>query len=187
VALLLDRQDAGAGLMRAGEAVTPLPERPVGTVADACRRALGLATAPAPPSTLELWTLAWLDRLVEVAAGGGGRARLGTWAQVAGLHAAVGPLTGTAAGASGPGALAASARALAGAWPWARLRADPRVVPLPGGPPSAALATWMDDGMWARWLLGRFPAVDDLVTAVHALLPAVLAEGVDRVVRAARA
>jgi hypothetical protein len=44
----------------------------------------------------------------------------------------------------------------------------------------------MDDGMWARWLLSRLPGRDDLLAAVHALLPAGLAEGVDQVAGAAR-
>jgi hypothetical protein len=43
----------------------------------------------------------------------------------------------------------------------------------------------MDDGMWARWLLAQLPNRDDLLAAIHALLPARLAEGVDLVARAA--
>lgn len=185
VTLLVDRDGDAACVVRNGDHVTPMPGRPEGTVADACRRALALPTAPAPRSTLGLWTLAWLDRLVEVASRADATSRLATWAQVAELHAAIGPLTGAFTGVSGPAELAASAGALAEAWTWARLRADPAVVELPGQPPSPQVATWMDDGMWARWLLAQLPNRDDLLAAIHALLPARLAEGVDLVARAA--
>jgi hypothetical protein len=84
-----------------------------------------------------------------------------------------------------PASLAGAAAALARAWPWARLRADPSVLDVTGPPPTADVAAWMDDGMWARWLLARLPTPDDLMAAVHALLPAALAEGVEIVARAA--
>jgi hypothetical protein len=188
--VLLDREGGAASVMRMGDAsgdagggasgVVPLPGSPEGEVADACRRALGLPTAPPPTSTLELWTLAWLDRIVDVAARAHAPARLRTWAQVADLHAATGAR-------HDPLALAAAAAALAEAWPWSRLRAEPSVVDGPGPVPAADLAGWMDDGMWARWLLARLPGEDDLLAAVRALLPADVAAGVEAVVEAARA
>jgi hypothetical protein len=185
VTLLVDRGGDAACVVRRGDEVTPMPGRPEGTVADACRRALDLPTAPPPGSTLGLWTLTWLDRLVDVASRADACSRLTTWAQVAELHPAVGRLTGEIAGVSGPAALAASAWALAETWTWARLRADPAVVELPGRPPSPQLAAWMDDGMWARWLLSRLPGRADLLAAVRALLPVRLAEGVEVVTQAA--
>lgn len=200
--LLFDRQGRSAAVLRRGAAVSALPEAPEGTVADACRRGLGLPTAPAPASTLPLWTLLWLDRVVERAAG---TARPRSWAEVAALHPAV--QTGPAGAPArltapsldpahldpahldparhGPAGLVAAARELAAACPWARLRAEPALAPVPGPPPSPALAAWMDDGMWARWLLARLPSPDDLRAAVHALLPLPLAEAVDRVATAA--
>jgi len=187
VTVLVDRAGAAAGVMRRGGEVTPLPGRPEGTVADACRRALALPTAPPPPSTLGLWTASWLDRLVELASGVDAARLLSSWPAVARLHAAAGLAPGTAAvggpAATGdPGALAAAAQAFAETWPWARLRDDPAVLDVPGPPPPPELAAWMDDGMWARWLLSHLPAADDLMAAVHALLPPRLADGVDRVV-----
>ncbi|MBN2622126.1 MAG: hypothetical protein JXA83_02100 [Acidimicrobiales bacterium] len=186
VTILVGRDGAAAGLLRRGGQVTPQPGRPQGAVADACRRALGVTTAPPPSSTLGLWTLSWLDRIVDVATRADGAARLRSWAAVAELHAATGLDGHGAVATSAPVALAASAATLAEAWPWARLRAEPAVVDVPGPQPSPALAAWMDDGMWARWLLSRLPRLDDLVAAVHALLPPVLAEGVGIVVEAAR-
>lgn len=180
--VMVDRDGGTAGVLRRGDHVSPMADGPQGAVADACRRALGVATAPAPASTLGLWTLAWLDRVVDAAARQGVDDRFRSWSAVARLHAAADPVAPDG-GAPSPAALAVAAAALAEAWPWARLRAEPGVADVPGLPASAELAAWMDDGMWARWLLAQLPAPDDLVAAVHALLPPVLADGVMVVVR----
>ena len=132
VTILVGRDGAAAGVLRRGGEVTPQPGRPQGAVADACRRALGVATAPPPSSTLGLWTLSWLDRIVDVATRADGAARLRSWAAVAELHAATGLDGHGAVATSAPVALAASAATLAEAWPWARLRAEPAVVDVPG-------------------------------------------------------
>jgi hypothetical protein len=161
-----------------------MPDRPEGVVADACRRALGLPTAPPPGSTRELWALLWLDRVVDAAAGGGPGARPTTWPALARLHPAAGPHGDPTAAALHPVALAAAAGTLAAAWPWHRLRADPGAIPLPGARPAPGLEAWMDDGMWARWLLSHLPAAGDLLSAVRALLPPALAETVAGVVGA---
>jgi len=185
VTVLLDRAGAAAGVVRRGDRTTPLADPPQGTVADACRRALGLPTAPPPPSTLGLWTLVWLDRLVERAATGPGTAP-GSWPEVARLHPAAGPAGGHhPGGVPDPAGLAAAAAALAEAWPWHRLRAEPTLADVPGPPVPEALAAWMDDGMWARWLLARLPARADLLAAVHALLRPDLAAAVAAVAGAA--
>jgi hypothetical protein len=199
VTILLDRAGAAAGVLRRGATVSDMPDRPEGVVADACRRALGLPTAPPPGSTRELWALLWLDRVVDAAAGGGPGARPTTWLALARLHPAAGPhgdptaaALHPAAGPHGdptaaalhPVALAAAAGTLAAAWPWHRLRADPGAIPLPGARPAPGLAAWMDDGMWARWLLSHLPAAGDLLSAVRALLPPALAETVAGVVGA---
>jgi hypothetical protein len=186
VTVLLDRSGGSAGLLRRGPAATTLPGPPQGEIADACRRALGLATAPPPATTLDLLTLTWLDRVVDLAGRAETASRLRTWAAVARLHPAAAAEGHRAAATVSPVALAASAATLADAWPWARLRAHPSALALPGRLPSAAEAAWMDDGMWARWLLSRLPAADDLVAAVDGLLPPAIAEGVVVVVRASR-
>lgn len=185
VTILLDRAGAAAGVLRRGGTASDMPDRPEGVVADACRRALGLPTAPPPASTRGLWTLLWLDRVVDAAAGGGPRARPTTWPALARLHPAAGPHGDPTGAALHPVALVAAAGALDAAWPWHRLRADPGAVPLPGaGPAPPGLAAWMDDGMWARWLLSHLPAADDLLSAVRALLPPALAQTVAGVVGA---
>jgi hypothetical protein len=198
--VLIDRSGDGTGLIRRGDELTPMPGRPDGPVADACRRALGLATAPPPATTVGLWTRCWLDRVVDAAlsagrgtggaegadgAGGGGPG-LRTWRDVTRLH----PAASVVIRWSGldlspdPDALAYAARALADAWPWARLRADPAVLDVPGPLPEPGEAAWMDAGMWARWVLAAFPGLDDLLDAACSLLPPNLAEAVHQVVEA---
>jgi hypothetical protein len=180
VTVLFDRSGRAAGRLRQGGEVAALPGSPEGVVADACRRCLGLATGPPPATTALLWTLSWLDRLVDAAGGATTSPRPASWADVARLHpAASSPPPGPEADVGPePGALAAATVALAEAWPWSRLRADPSLVDVPGPLPEPHVIRWMDDGMWARWLLSTFPAVDDLVAAVCGLLPGRVARAV---------
>ncbi|HKE77551.1 MAG TPA: hypothetical protein VKB57_28280, partial [Acidimicrobiales bacterium] len=78
-------------------------------------------------------------------------------------------------------ALARAAVRWAAAWPWSRLRAEPAAFDVPWLDRTPALAAWMDDGMWARWLLSALPHADDLRAAVHSLLCERLAAAVDEV------
>ena len=79
VTVLFSRSGVAAGVLRKAAGVSELPDPPEGVVADACRRALVLPTAPPPATTAELWALTWLDRIVEVAARAGGPAHLAGW------------------------------------------------------------------------------------------------------------
>jgi hypothetical protein len=190
ITVLIDRSGGAAALLRRGGERTAMPGAPDGTVADACRRALGVETAPPPSTTAGLWTRCWLDRVVDTLApssGARGGAGPATWRELTRLH----PASSVAAtGPSGLGlgpdadALAGATRALADAWPWARLRADPAVADVPGPLPDARVVAWMDDGMWARWLLATFPALDDLVDAACSLLTPGLARATRQVVEA---
>jgi hypothetical protein len=190
ITVLIDRSGGGAGLLRRGEERTALPGPPDGTVADACRRALGLETAPPPPTTVGLWTRCWLDRVVDTLApssGAGGGPGPPTWRDLTRLHPASSVAATRWSGLGlGPAAdaLADATRALADAWPWSRLRADPAVVDVPGPLPDPPVVAWMDDGMWARWLLAAFPALADLVDAACSLLTPNLARAVKQVVEA---
>jgi hypothetical protein len=190
ITVLIDRSGGGAGLLRRGGERTALPGPPDGTVGDACRRALGLDTAPPPPTTAGLWTRCWLDRVVDALApsgGTGGGPGPPTWRDLTRLHpASTVAATHRSDVGLGPDAdaVADATRALADAWPWARLRADPVVVDVPGPLPDARVIAWMDDGMWARWLLAAFPALDDLVDAACSLLAPKLARATRQAVEA---
>ena len=193
-------------LTRAGRAVTVLREHgrrrlteaPGGALGDAMHRVLGLPTAPPPSSSAALWVTWWLDRIVEAALAappsvhwpvpGPLPGSPAGWAAVAGRHPAC-PFAPPGRGPR-PATLAAATRDLARRWPWSRLRTDPRmrvtfvvggadgdVATLPDLPPQA-IADWMDDGMYARWLLSSFPALDDLLDACDHVLPDALADRV---------
>jgi hypothetical protein len=205
ITVLLDRTGGGTGLLRRGDELTPLPGTPEGMVADACRRALGLPTAPPPATTVGLWTACWLDRVVRAGCAdrGAGKAgdphgqRFDTWDALVQLHPAESIVRGRGAAlpgscsVAGPGssnprpeALARATWALAEAWPWARLRADPGVLDVPDPLPDRGVIAWMDDGMWARWLLASFPSLSDLADAGARLLAPELADAVRRSVEA---
>src|SRR3954447_14456515 len=65
---LVDRSGASASCVRL-QGHEPLPlrghEPPEGRIDDACRRALGLDTAPPTKSTLSLWAHVWVERIIE--------------------------------------------------------------------------------------------------------------------------
>ena len=119
--------------------------------------------------------------------GAGGGSGPPTWRDLTRLHPASSVAATRWSGLGlGPDAdaLADATRALAGAWPWSRLRADPAVVDVPGPLPDPPVVAWMDDGMWARWLLAAFPVLADLVDAACSLLTPNLAQAVKQVVEA---
>jgi hypothetical protein len=187
VSMLVHRSGATAGILADGRRMVPLPDRPEGVVADACRRALSLPTAPPAATTAELWTLYWLDRVVEAAVDAGARSRRLRWPQVAALHPAAAVAAASRAdppAVPDPPMLAAATAALARQWTWSRLRADPAALDLPWLDLSPGLAAWMDDGMWARWLHSGVPALPDLMATVTELLGTQVAEAVARVVEA---
>lgn len=180
--MLLGRDGQGAGIMRDGSGVTPLPFPPEGMLGDTLRRALGLPTAPPPLSTVELWLRVWLDRLIDAVAVLGSDAYR-HWDSVVSIH----PVATASAHCpvGGPVALADATCCLAEAWPWDRLRHEPDIVEVPQPPLSPEVTEWMDDGMYARWTLASLPSLDELAGAVVNILPAGVAGQVTQTVTAA--
>lgn len=178
VTMLIARSGTSAGVLRRGDRATHLGDPPDGLVADACRRALGLATAPPPATTAGWWTRRWLDRLVQASAERGPGAAVLGWVDAVALHPATFvPAPGEPA--PEPAAVAAATLGLADAWGWGRLRARPEVAGL-----TPDVAGWMDDGMLARWLLSALPPPDDLLDACWGLLPEAVAARVAATVAA---
>lgn len=168
---VVDRSGEERSIMRIGARVEPLAGPACGTIPDLCRRVLGLSTAPAPPTTAVLWTVAWLDRLVEAWGDPARRRSLGSWSVIAALH----PAFDTAV-LEDPALLVPAARAHAAAWSWERLRNTPEALLLPDGPLATAITTWMDDGFYARWALGAFPPPATLARDLAGLLDPELRE-----------
>lgn len=171
--LLLDRHGREVALLRTGDEVRLLPGQMDGTIPDACRRALGLPTAPAPPSSAGLWTVIWLDRVLAAWSDPSTRRSVTSgWTALSRLHPAVaehGPRA-----LDHPDALVRLARAHAEAWPWERLRAQPEAAPTPGPILPTSVTQWMDDGFYARWAIGAFPSIGQLGRDLPALLGAPL-------------
>ena len=156
---------------------TVVDEPGTGTVTDALRRCLRLPTAPPPVGSAELFAALWL---ADVAAAG----RPLSWTETALRHPAL-RLLAEHRQRPQPEELIGFARSLHRAVPWEQLRqraADGRRDGGIGVEPS--LAAWMDDGMFARWVLGGLPPLPRLLTdAARHLSPDVLR----RVRRALRA
>lgn len=168
------RDAGGSGVGSSAHGTAGDPAAPTGRVDDACRRALGLPTAPPPPSTAELWSLLWLDALVADLASSERRRATVRWSDVAAMHPAATPDGATWDGQQGPtpDEVSAAAQELTRSldWPELRRRAAHHEWDAPGVEPP--MAAWLDDGAFARWVSTSFPELDDLAAAAESLLPA---------------
>ena len=168
---LLDRDGEEASILRTGHQATPLTGPASGTIPDLCRRVLTLPTAPAPPTTALLWTLAWIDRVIEAWGDPQHRHQLmSSWAQIAVLHPAALARPLDLPTPDDPAQLIAAARVHTASWTWARLRGEPDALALPDGHLARDITSWMDDGFYARWALGAFPDVATLTRDLFDLL-----------------
>jgi hypothetical protein len=155
--------EAGAGWLD-GE-VTTLPGRVEGTIPDLCRRIVGRPTDPPPPTTAVLWATQWLDRLREQWQRPERRRSLtSSWPAIASLHPAAGGEL-----LLDPRELTERARAWTERWTWSAVRLGPS-LDLPDGPLPPSIASWMDDGFFARWTIGGYPTIPFLFTEILPLI-----------------
>lgn len=172
---LVDRTGASASALRLqGDEPLVLSDgsRPEGRIDDACRRALGLSTAPPTTSTLQLWATVWLERIMEWTGCCGPNV---DWVDVAALHPAAAVLVGDDEERwerEAANNLVRLGSVMADVHSWAVLRAscaagDWQIDEVPG-----PVAEWLDDGAFSRWVLGTYPPFDVLAAAVvDALAP----------------
>ncbi len=171
---VVDRHGTTASVLRVAgdERASPAPvlEGGHGRLVDVCHRAMGLATPPPPPDSTGLWAVMWLDRLLADAARGEPATDVGAAARA---HPAIELFA-----AHEPAMTDAAIRRLARLgqlmgqakpWPDLRRKAADGEWAVEGIDPAGA--AWMDDGMFARWVLGGFPALDDLTAELEHLLP----------------
>lgn len=187
-------EDGGQGPVAAGDVpawavATVLSGRagdrgcPMGRVDDACRRALGLPTAPPPATTADLWALTWLDRVVRAVADGCPAG----WARLARLHPAVDAFDRGGDRVPTPGELAELAGRLVALRDWEALRQAAAAGTWQAPDLAPPIAAWMDAGSFSRWVLGAYPDLADLRAMAAAVLPTAVAEAVDRVLGATAA
>ena len=136
-----------------------------GVMVDLLQRALDCPTAPPAFGTIELFASVWLTRLADQ--------EVADWPAAAGQHWALELLPGT------PDDLPELALRLADELDWPSLR---RAVARHGWDQlcRAEDAAWFDDGSFARWVVGSYPAISDLWTAVAEHLSPEIASQVEQ-------
>jgi hypothetical protein len=146
--------------------VGPSGEVQQGRMADVCRRALGLATAPPPGDCVSLVIDLWLGRVIAAATE---RPHL-TWDEVVGMH----PVAHTPCT---PALLAERTVDIGRRIGWSTVRQGYIDGDIDGyGGIDASIAEWMDDGMLSRWLLGTAPPWTSLLEMVDARLSPVVSD-----------
>lgn len=149
--------------------------QPQGWLVDACRRSLGLPTRPTLAQPVDLSLALWLDYLLVALV----EHRAISWDDAVECC----PVTARVIDAS-PELLGERLAQTVPSWSALRIAAAGG-APLPV-PVRAEHAAWMDDAMFARWVLGFFPDLDDLRSDIEFLASAEVAQCVERVVQAAR-
>jgi hypothetical protein len=141
----------------------PTTEPQHGRVPDACRRILGLATAPPTDSMTDFVIAAWLEVISRVALENPGIA----WSDIVALHPACNSICEPAI----PTAIAQATQALGHSLDWERFR---RVITAVGGFPfgdsGKKTAAWMDTGMFSRWAMDSLPSRSDAFDLLDAAL-----------------
>lgn len=122
-----------------------------GRVPDICRRVLGLPTAPPSSDPRTLWDIDWLDRILANRLAADLGAPPPKWNELDALRRHRSSIEA----------------------PWAILRREVAAGMLDVGLP-ADLADWMDDGMFERELLARYPDLVGILTDLAELLPGTL-------------
>lgn len=156
---------------------TVIDEPGSGTVSDALRRCLRVPTDPPPVGSQELFAAVWL---ADLAASG----RALSWTEAALRHPAMRVLE-RGYPRPQPEELIASGRALHRTMSWEKLRqraADGRFDA--GADIDAALAAWMDAGMFARWVLGGLTPLPRLLADCAAVVSPDVLRRVRRALRA---
>ena len=134
-----------------------------GRMLDCLRRCFGLPTPPPPVSPTRLQAIAWLVAVFDRTFTAHGRL---TWFEVSRLHPVAQILSAELDGPQAelvPGLM----RVAGSAWTWEDFRQQ---AERDGGLAHLVdphLVGWMDQGMFARWLLSELPAPDELLAAVR--------------------
>ena len=142
--VVLDRRGIGASRLRIACGAPLDTGLPDGFATDVLRRTLSLPTPPPGVPVDELLAVTWLH---DIAVHGHRLGRRLAWEEAVSLR-----ICGVASWEDARWA------ASAGCWPELRL--------------STTEALWMDDGIFARWCLGRYRSVPDLVLEVRRFLRA---------------
>jgi hypothetical protein len=164
----------------AGDPPTVQREQGEGRLVDVCCRILGLPTPAPPADSTALWALQWLDGVVSRVARG---ERMRGLVAAARAHPAV-ELVADHDPRLVDEAIARLVRlgSLMGVQrPWPRLRQACADGTWSVDGVTAAGASWMDDGMFARWVLADYPTFDDYLAELRNLVPEHTVDGIAEV------
>ncbi|MGH9057334.1 MAG: hypothetical protein ACRDYY_15970 [Acidimicrobiales bacterium] len=153
-----------------------------GRMVDCLRRCFALPTDPAPASPSRLHGLLWLSAVLDAAATS--RRQL-SWRDVTLLHPAAGLIEDEGAALLDPADLPELVELFASACTWDFLRRHAGGIPWVGAVVPPDLAGWMDEGMFARWLLDGLPAPEQLISRIRPLVAPSTARRLAHAVRAA--
>lgn len=144
---------------------------PMGVVVDTCYRVLGLACIHEPRTTLELLAAVWLNAILVAATDPVLAQNVSCWRSAAALHPAAPPpsTNGGRTRPLTPERLASLAVRAALRLPFESIRARCARGDWPMADLSAAEASWMDDAMFARWVLGAYPPLHESVAELETL------------------
>jgi hypothetical protein len=137
-----------------------------GRMLDCLRRCFGLPTPPPLVGPGRLQAVAWLVAILEK--GSGSRRRL-SWSDVSRLHP-VALALGTDLRGSDTELLPGLLRLTGSAWSWEDFRRQAEADTCLADLIDPKLAGWMDEGMFARWILSDLPSPDELLAKVRPYL-----------------
>lgn len=158
-----------------GSELTEVPDE--GCTLDVLKRCLELPTPPPPAGTGRLSVSSWLGAIRRAARPG----QLLSWGQVLDLH----PVFVEADGPLGPPVREAVIQAVSSAFDWDLVRQAAMASTDGLGLVDPGLARWMDEGMFARWVLEGFCPLEDLIASVRPFLRPSAARRLAHAVRAA--
>jgi hypothetical protein len=163
-----------------GTEMTEVPED--GRMLDCLRRCLDLPTPPPPESPGYIQSVLWLAAILEE--GSQANRRLG-WRETLRLHPVASGILESPDVEVTEHNLAELVRLASSIWTWERLRRDTVVNHWASHVVSDDLAGWMDEGMFARWILAELPAADELMNQVRQYVAPSTARRIAHAVRAA--
>ena len=154
-----------------------------GRMLDCLRRCFGLPTPPPPVGLGRLQVVAWLATVLEQAQGS---RRPLSWSEVSRLHP-VAQALGAELGGPSSELVPALLRMAASVWSWEDFRLQAEREPGLEDIVDPGLAAWMDEGMFARWVLSDLQSPDELLTALRPQLAPSAARRLAHAVHAASA
>jgi hypothetical protein len=155
-----------------------------GRLLDCLKRCFALPTPLPPAGPGHLLSVFWLGAIIDEDRRVGRRL---TWREISQLHPVATIMSPGTGMCDAPQDFSDYIRAAASTWSWETLRRRAVTDSWAAELVSPELAAWMDEGMFARWILGALPAPDELVARIRPRLAPATARRLAHAVRAAQA